>query len=561
MSFRILILSSLCQIQTECDKVFFMGYKETFFFYDLETFGLNSQHDRIAQFAGIRVNTNLEVVEEPVVFYCKQSEDYLPDPLAVLVTHILPQEVNENGFIEKEFMKKIYEIFSVPRTCVVGYNSLKFDDEFIRNGFFRNFFDPYEREYKKGNSRFDIFSLVRSAYDFRPEGIVWPMNEETNRPRFSLTALTTANNIPHEGAHDALSDVWATLNLARLIYRKQPKLFSYFLTMRDKQYVKSLLKTPFGEPVALTDQVFGSTSGSTRIISPITASKMNANLIYAFDLSQDPSELIMLSSRVDTIINSKINRDKIHKALQVVSNALLENEDDEVLKRASEALSIALEELDKLPHLLEMSTSLISVKGIVKISINKIPFISPLKTISGDEETARRLNINVDECMRNYTTLLNSQNIPLNIVQEEHNITYKEIDDVDFSLYSGSFLSSNDQERCTIIRETKKEELKEIDFPFDDERLDELLWRYRCRNFSETLDETELKEWHGFCAQRIMQPIVKNGFGLSFFVRKIEENLQNNKMSDSDKKVLVSLKEYAKGLLNTLGITYPEPNL
>ncbi len=535
-----------------------MGYKETFFFYDLETFGLHSQHDRIAQFAGIRVNMNLEVIEEPVVFYCKLSEDYLPDPLAVLVTKILPDEVNEKGLIEKEFMKRIHEIFTTPGTCVVGYNSLKFDDEFIRNGFFRNFFDPYEREYKKHNSRFDIFSLVRSAYDFRPEGIVWPMNEETHRPRFALTALTEANNIPHEGAHDALSDVWATLNLARLIYRRQPKLFLYFLTMRDKQYVKSLLKTPFGEPVALTDQFFSSPYGSTRLITPITASKKNANLIYAFDLSQDPRELIEYSKRVDTIIETKRNRDKIHKTLQIVTNAYDANKDDEVLQQAFEALTISLYELEKLPQLLEMTTSLIEAKGIIKISVNKIPFISPLKTITNDEETAHRLHIDVEECMNTYNTLLETQNIPLNIVAEDHSITYKEIDDVDFSLYSGPFLTSNDQDRCTIIRESKKEELKEIDFPFDDERLPELLWRYRCRNFSETLDENELKKWHEFCAQRIMQPLLKNGFGLSFFSRKIEENLANKEICDTDKALLIALKNYAIKLLHTIGMTYPE---
>ncbi len=365
-----------------------MEYRETFFFYDLETFGLNSQHDRIAQFAGVRVDTNFNPVEKPIVLYCKLSKDYLPDPLAVLVTKILPDEVNKKGLIESEFMKEIYNIFSVPKTCVVGYNSIKFDDEFIRNGFFRNFFDPYEREYKKGNSRFDIFPLVRSAFDFRPEGINWPMNEETHRPRFALSSLTEANNISHENAHDALSDVWATLDLARLIYKKQPKLFSYFLTMRDKRYVKSLLKTPFGEPVALTDQLFSSSHGSTRLVSPISASKINANLIYAFDLSQDPSELIETSLRLDAIITSKLHRDKIHKALQVVTAAHEKEEEDEVLLTAFQALTLALEELEKLPHLLERSSSIFEAKGIVKISINKIPFISPLKTITNDEENS-----------------------------------------------------------------------------------------------------------------------------------------------------------------------------
>jgi exonuclease I len=296
-------------------------------------------------------------------------------------------------------------------------------------------------------------------------------------------------------------------------------------------------------------------------VTPITASKINANLIYAFDLSQDPSELIETSLRLDAIITSKLHRDNIHKALQVVTTAHEKHKEDEVLLTAFQALTLALEELEKLPHLLERSSSIFEAKGIVKISINKIPFISPKKTITNDEETALRLKINVPECMKNYEKLIQSQNIPLNIVQQENNITYNEIDDVDFSLYSGPFLSSNDQDRCSIIRETKKEELKEIDFPFDDPRLHELLWRYRCRNFSETLSEEELKKWHNFCAQRIMQPLLKNGFGLSFFVRKIEEHLHNQDTSESDKALLASLKKYAVVLLSNIGITYPEPNL
>lgn len=205
---------------------------ETFLWYDLETFGLNARYDRIAQFAAVRTDMNLNVIEEPHLFYCKLSDDYLPDPLSVLVTGITPQLANEKGLRENEFIGKINELMSVPKTCSVGFNTLRFDDEFIRFSLFRNFHDPYLREYDKGNSRWDILDLARAAYDLRPDGLNWPAKKENGMPSFKLVDLAAANNIENKAAHDALNDVWVTIEVARLIQQKQPKLFSYYLKLR-----------------------------------------------------------------------------------------------------------------------------------------------------------------------------------------------------------------------------------------------------------------------------------------------------------------------------------------
>ena len=218
--------------------------KPSILWYDLETFGLDSRGDRIAQFAAIRTDLDLQQIEEPIILYCRLSDDYLPDPLSCLVTGITPQEVNAKGLVEAEFIQLINTEFSRPNTTVAGFNSIRFDDEFIRNALYRNFFDPYRREYEHNNSRWDIIDLVRATHDLRPEGIRWPERNEVNRPVFRLTSLTEANGIEHLGAHDALADVRATIAIARLIKEKQPRLYQYAYDLRSKNRVKRLLKAP-----------------------------------------------------------------------------------------------------------------------------------------------------------------------------------------------------------------------------------------------------------------------------------------------------------------------------
>ena len=191
-------------------------HSPTIYWYDFETFGKDPRRDRVCQFAGIRTDEDLNVLGDPLVIYCKPSDDFLPNPFACLITGITPQKALAEGVDELEFTKRINEEFCVPQTCVVGYNSIKFDDEFMRRLLYRNLFDPYEREYKNGNSRWDIIDMVRLCGAVRPEGIVWPLTESGGKS-FKLDQLTVFNNIEHKDAHDALADVLATIEIAKLI--------------------------------------------------------------------------------------------------------------------------------------------------------------------------------------------------------------------------------------------------------------------------------------------------------------------------------------------------------
>ncbi|HCG89461.1 MAG TPA: exodeoxyribonuclease I, partial [Alteromonas macleodii] len=188
----------------------------TFLWHDFETFGTSPQKDLPCQFAAVRTDMDLNVIGKPINIMSAIANDYLPHPEACLVTGITPQQTIRDGSNEADFAARIYQEMSTPNTCSVGFNSIRFDDEVSRYLFYRNFYDPYSREWRNGNSRWDIIDLARACYALRPDGINWPRRED-GAPSFKLEALTAANNIGHENAHDALSDVYATIALAKLI--------------------------------------------------------------------------------------------------------------------------------------------------------------------------------------------------------------------------------------------------------------------------------------------------------------------------------------------------------
>ena len=206
----------------------------SFYFHDYEAFGVNPALDWPAQFAGIRTDDQFNEVGEPLNIFCRLPEDHLPNPVACLVTGLTPQKVNELGLIEPEFVRQIHAEMMVPGTCTLGYNSIRFDDEVTRNILYRNFYDPYAREWQNGNSRWDLIDLVRLTAALRPEGIEWPLRDDGNKS-FRLEELTAANGLDHGAAHDALSDVRATIALARLMRDRQPRVFQYYLAHRDKR--------------------------------------------------------------------------------------------------------------------------------------------------------------------------------------------------------------------------------------------------------------------------------------------------------------------------------------
>ncbi len=465
---------------------------QTIYWYDLETFGLNPQLDRIAQFAGVRTNDRFEVIGEPLVIYNKITTDYVPDPKACLITGITPEDTRSKGVSEYEFAKMIQKEFLVPGTCVTGYNNLNFDDEFIRNLFYRNFMDPYEREWANGSSRWDIINLLRAAHDLRPEGITW-VTKENGNPSFRLEELTAANNISHAHAHDALSDVYATIDMARLIHDKQPRLFSYVFNHRSKTAVRSLIDIHTKNPVLYTSAVFTSPKGCTSIIAPLATDPGNSNLVYCVDLRQDPKDLLTLSS------------DEIRRRIFTPEGTI----------------------------------------PLVKLHVNKCPVLSPLSTL--DEGTAERLGLDREASLRRISMLkgepLLTQKI-LKVFHQEENHRPAETDP-ELQIYSGGFFSDKDRKTFAALHAAPPAELFSRTFTFQDQRIPEMFWRFRCRNFPEQMDEETKKQWKSFCAGRILFPPGKMINDFDFFKRKIRENMLNRDLGSREKVLLKKLEDYA----------------
>jgi len=477
---------------------------QTIFWHDYETFGIDTKKDKPSQFAGVRTDLDLNIVGSPLTIYCKPSEDFLPSPDACLVTGITPQVALQEGINEAEFAQAIHNVFSAPGTCVAGYNSIRFDDEVSRNLFYRNFYDPYEREWKNGNSRWDIIDVVRLTYALRPDGINWPLGED-EQPTFRLEKLSAANNIVHESAHDAMSDVYATIGVAKLIKSKQPQLFDYVFSLRNKQSLLKLIEVETHKPLFHVSSKYPVSLGCGALVAPLFQHPKNKNGFVVFDLRQDPKLLLQLSV------------DEIKQRLYTATKDLKEGEVRPALKT---------------------------------IHINKCPMIVPasmLKTIPLERKEAWQLDINVMQ--QHLQWLRNNPQVIAKLISV-FDVSYKEQTtlDPDLMIYSGGFFSQHDKAAMNKIRASNEQELAENEFIFQDSRLEEMLFRYKARNYPETLTEEEHGKWEQHCAGRIMSADSEY-MNVQQFSNRLVELSQNTELTAHDQAVLQDLQYYAESII------------
>ncbi|TWC29750.1 exodeoxyribonuclease I subunit C [Pseudomonas sp. SJZ079] len=425
------------------------------FWYDYETTGIDPRRDRPVQVAGIRTDEDLNEIAEPLNIYCQPSDDILPHPAACLVTGITPSKLAQQGLSEAEFMTRIHAELVQPGTCGVGYNSLRFDDEVTRYSLYRNFFDPYAREWQGGNSRWDLIDLVRAAYALRPEGIVWP--EEEGRVSLKLERLTAANGIDHGQAHDALSDVRATIALARLIRSKQPKLYDYLYQLRSKQRV--LDKIRLLQPLVHISGRFAGSRHYLALVMPLAWHPRNRNALIVCDLHADPAPLL--------------------------------DEDAQTLRRRLYSRRDQLAE-GELPVPLKL------------LHINRCPVVAPLSVLR--PEDIQRLQLDMADYQARANILAESQGRWQDkLAQVYGEESFAPNDDPEQQLYDG-FIGDRDRRLCEQVRSAEPQQLSQDAWPFDDARLPELLFRYRARNFFPSLSTEEQQRWRNFCQQRLTQP-------------------------------------------------------
>ncbi len=411
---------------------------KTFFFYDLETSGLNPREDRLMQFAGQRTTMELAPVGEPVNVLVKMTDDALPSPGAIAVTGITPQQTLMDGISEAEFCRYVTEEVFVPNTVAVGYNTVRFDDEFMRATLWRNFYDPYEWEWKDGRSRWDILDVVRLTRALRPEGIEWPFRED-GKPTNRLELITKLNGVSHEHAHDALSDVYATIAVAKLIRDKQPKMFDYLLKMRDKRAVQRLVNLAQPQPFVYASGRYSNEYNKATVVFPLAPGR-NGNVLV-FDLRYD-LELL--------------------------------------LKQSPESYFPIVKELcyNKCPAVAPMGV-LESGDGWKKIGLTKEIVENNLKTLLSHPEFA--------EQMRG---------------QYEKRPEFPPAVEPEAALYDG-FLNDRDRIKVSAVRNAEPSKLTDFHPDFIDERLPELLLHYKGRNFPETLSDSEMEAYEKYRTERL----------------------------------------------------------
>jgi len=432
----------------------------TFLWHDYETFGLNTRRDRPAQFAGIRTDAELNEIGEPLMLYCQPANDYLPDPASCVLTGITPQHCLQHGLPEHAFAAQIEQVLAQPGTIGVGYNTIRFDDEVTRHLFWRNLIDPYGREWQNECGRWDLLDVVRMAYALRPDGIEWPRKED-GKPSFKLEDLARANGLMHEAAHDALSDVRATIALARLMRKTNLKLFDFCLGLHKKARVLAELGLPAtaqeSRPFLHVSGMFSPERGCLALMFPLATHPANKNEILAWDLAHDPSELPLLDAAT------------LRLRLFTKSADLPEG-------------------VQRLP--------------IKSVHLNKSPMVvRNLQTLT--PAMATRWGVDKEKALRHAEIAAGLPDMSA-IWPQVFRRPAEATPDVDENLYGG-FIGNDDRRRLNQLREMSAAELAHSRTGFDDERLPELVFRYRARNFLQTLSPEDAARWEAHRAARLLE--------------------------------------------------------
>ena len=461
-----------------------------FLWYDYETSGDKPRRYRPVQFAGVRTDEDLHVVGEPVVCYCRPAPDQLPQPEASLVHGIAPSHLEEHGLSEAEFAHRIHRELARPGTCSVGYNAIRFDHEHSRFLFYRNLLDPYAWHWRDGNTRWDLIDLFRAAYALRPEGIEWPVRED-GKPSFRLQHLAAENGVGGHGeAHEALADVMTTIDMARLVRARQPRLFDWSLRMRDKKEAAAVMQDRFVWVASLFQG-----RGCAAPVVRIADQPGNSNAVIVFDMSHDPSEFTGLSA--DAL------RDRIFS-----------------------------------PG---------SRSPIFVVKTNQCPFVAPFSVLN--DEVMDRLGLDPDTLKDHYRLLRNNASLADNVRAAygrppDHP---REEPDVDEALYTG-FIPDPDRKTLARLLDKDRTLAAAGDVKFADRRLRELVFRYRARNFFDDLGAAEKDRWRTHCRARHLTPGADGRTPLDAYYACIDELRKSMPMRPTRLRCSTIWKSMAAGL-------------
>jgi exodeoxyribonuclease I len=470
----------------------------TFYFFDLETSGFSPREDRIMQFAGQRTDMELTPLGKPDDFLVKISRDVLPQPDAVLVHGITPQKTLAEGISEAELANYLTSQVFNKDTIAVGYNNIRFDNDFIRFMFWRNFTDAYEWCWKNGCSTWDLLDAVRMTRALRPEGIKWPFSGD-GKPSNKLELLSAINGLDHADAHDALSDVLASLAVAGLLKQNQPKLFDYLLGLRDKKKVAPLVAA--GKPLVYTSGRYSSEFNKTTV-AVMVAQKDDKSGALMYDLRIDPDEFAGLS------------------AAELAAKWAARGED--------------------VPYF-----------PVKTLSYNRCPALAPIEVLEKGDGY-ERLGLHKQIVKDHLKKLQRAEGFGEKLLKSLEIMWPKrqaamvaDPQKVDGQLYEG-FVRDEDKTKMTALRSAKPDEIAKLGLKFKDERLNILLTLYKARNYPKLLDAKEMEVWEDFRRRKLQA----GGGAIRYFTR-LEELAATPGLSGERKYLLDELNLYAQSIIPT----------
>ncbi|HMT37222.1 MAG TPA: exodeoxyribonuclease I [Thermomonas sp.] len=473
----------------------------SFLFYDLETFGADPRRTRIAQFAAIRTDEALEEIDDPISFFVQPANDLLPSPYATMVTGIAPQDALRDGVNEAAAFARIVDEMGRPGTCSAGYNSLRFDDEFVRHGLYRNFHDPYEREWRGGNSRWDLLDALRLMHALRPDGIAWRQREDGGGTSFKLEHLAADNDLRIGDAHEALSDVRALIGVARLFRQSQPRLWEYALRLRDKRFAASLLDTVAMTPLLHVSQRYPASRLCAAPVLPLARHPQIDSRVIVYDLDCEPDALLDLDA-------------------------------------ATIAARLYLRQ-DELPE----GQTRIPLK---EVHVNKCPALVRWDHLR--EADFARLGIDPDAAQARAARIRAAGPA---LAEKIRRVFARERPagdvDADAALYDG-FLGDGDKRLCAQVRGTPPHLLAKAQYAFRDARLPGLLLRYRARNWPDSLLPSEREAWNAYRRRRLLEDAGLSEATLAQYRAEIAA-LRNAHADDAGKLALLGrLEDWGDGI-------------
>jgi len=464
----------------------------TYFFYDLETTGLDPREDRVMQFAGQRTDMDFNPIGEPYNLLVALNDDTLPSPYALMVTGVTPQETVADGYTEAQFAKIFIEEIATPDTIILGYNSIRFDDEFMRALLWRNYYDPYEWTWKDGRSRWDMLDVVRMTRALRPDGINWPTID--GKPVNKLELLSVENGLDHAKAHDALSDVGALIGVSKLIAEKQPQLFDYLLKMRDKKAIRALVNLDEQKPFVYASGRYDVEFNKATVALPIA--EADYGNVFVYDLRYDPTAWLTMSER---------------ELAEILFTPYAERGDN----------------YQKLP--------------VKKLQYNRAPAVAPVGVLEQADGWSK-LQLDMTTVEKHRKLLLAHPDFAQRVAQ----VLLKRPDfptaaDAESQLYDG-FVSDRDKLRSEVLRNTDEKDLKLYKPEFDDGRLTEMFPRYKARNFPRIAAADELGAYEQWRAARLTARAPK-------FLQDLQAVSKQANLSDHQQYVCEEMKLWFESIM------------